>query len=447
MIKPYQYPTELDRSTDYTVSINGMPCEVLRVPFHGGKQADVVICACEGALDIAIECTPECEQLTVQPKQLGLKTERTSEGFRLPLSAPRHLVLSAPDRPHLFLLLSAEPDAPSADAIRFEAGKIHEVDELELTAGQEIWIEGGAVVRGAIRARGPGCKVRGHGLLDGSCFDPKTERRRTLILDGCHGGVVEGICIINPSSWSCVLGACDQALVRDLRVFGDVICSDGVDLVGCCDTVVEECMMAVNDDCVAIKSLDIRNGHPGSTRKETDRSWARDIYNIEVRNCLFMQGPLGNGVIEIGGETTCDHIENVSYHDIDILCVHGHGTPFSIRLCDRAHVKNILYQDIRVEHHWDLLLRIRVMRDNYTTDKERGQISDVTFRRITVDQEPCNWGHTVAIIGGFDEEHRVQQVHFEDFVLGGKLVTNEHHLPLFTRAADHITFKNPTSQN
>ena len=59
MIKPYQYPTELDRSTDYTVSINGMPCEVLRVPFHGGKQADVVICACEGALDIAIQCTKE----------------------------------------------------------------------------------------------------------------------------------------------------------------------------------------------------------------------------------------------------------------------------------------------------------------------------------------------------------------------------------------------------
>ena len=439
MITPYLHPKELDRSDCYKVSINGVNCDILRVPFHEGEQADVVICACDGPVDIVVQYFVDCEQIKVQPSHLGLTAECTSDGFHLQIPKPRHLIITLPGQPQLFLLLAEELAAPAADAIRFATGQVHEVGELELEAGQEIWIEGGAVVRGAIRARGPGCKIRGHGILDGSCFDPKTARRRTLILDECHGGIVEGICIINPSSWSCVLGACDDALVRDLRVFGDVICSDGIDLVGCRNTIVENCMLATNDDCVAIKSLDIR-GHAASTQIETDHSWARDIKNIEIRDCVLLNGPGGNG-IEIGGETTCESIDDVRWHDIDILCAHGQGAPISIRVCDRARVSNIHYKNIRIEQHWDLLLRLRVLRDSYATDKERGHLSNVTLCNIDVAQEACNIGNTVALIGGHDDEHRVNGVHFDNFILAGNHITNPHQMQLFTRAADNITFK------
>ena len=154
----------------------------------------------------------------------------------------------------MFLLLAPPLSPPPAGAMVFAAGRVHDIGVLKLAPGAQLWLEGGAVLRGAIRAQGAGSSVRGHGIIDGSAFNRSDAYCRTLVLDRCDHGLVEGVTIINPSSWSCVLGACDNARVAGLRVFGDVMCSDGVDLVGCRNIVVEDCLLATNDDCVAIKS-------------------------------------------------------------------------------------------------------------------------------------------------------------------------------------------------
>jgi hypothetical protein len=437
LITAYPQPVALPRSDSCQVRLDGVAVEVLRVPIHGGQAADLVIAAATGAVAVTVDCTGDTARATVRPSRLGIRAELAPGRIACTVLAPAHVVIQRPGQPQLFLLLAAEPAPPAADAIRFGPG-IHEVGELEVPAGRELWLDGGAVLRGAVRARGPGCRVRGPGIIDGSLYDPKTARRRTLVLDRCHGGLVEGVTIINPSSWSCVLGACDGARVAGLRVFGDVVCSDGVDLVGCRDTVVEDCLLAVNDDCVAIKSFDVRE-HKASVRPESDADWARDCANLEIRRCVMLNGPAGNGV-EIGGETACASIRGIRWRDIDLLCVHGHGAAFSIRVCDRATVSDILYEDIRVEHHWDRLMSLRVTRNSYTYDAERGQLRNVVFRRIRVARESCNAGHTIAIIGGHDPRHTVEGVHFEDFVLDGVHVLKPEQMDLFTRDASGITF-------
>ena len=435
--RTYQHPAELPRSDVHRVSLDGVPCDVLRVPILGGRQADVVIAAAAGPVAVDIACSG-AGRATVYPQRLGLVAEHGPGRLTFLVQAPAHVVIERPGQPQLFLLLAPEPTPPPPGAIRFAAGRIHEVGELELPAGGHLWLEGGAVLRGAVRARGPGCTVRGHGIIDGSAFNPKTSRRRTLVLDRCHGGLVEGVTIINPSSWSCVLGACDGARVAGLRVFGDVGCSDGVDLVGCRDTVVEDCLLAVNDDCVAVKSMSVI-GHPASVNPESDVSWARDISNLDIRRCVMLNGPGGNGM-EIGGETRCDSIRGVRWRDIDLLCLHGHGAAFSINVADHATVSDVSWENIRLEHHWYRLVNLRVIRNRYSLDTERGQVRDVSFRHIQVARNPCDYGDTIAVIGGYDPQHTVSGVHFEDFSLDGVPVLKPEQMNLFTRDASGITF-------
>jgi len=439
-VHAYRHPAELARSPDHRVTIDGIACDVLRVPIHGGQVADVVIAGVAGSATIDVECNGPATAAIVRPLHLGLSAQCADARIRVQATSPLHAVIERRGAPPLFLLLAPPPAAPPADAIRLAAGKIHDLGTYEVPAGRTLWIEGGAVLRGAVRARGPGVAVRGHGIIDGSAFSSKNGRRRTLVLDRAHHGVVEGVTIINPSSWSCVLGGCDGARVSGLRVFGDVVCSDGVDLVGCRNTVVEDCLLCTNDDCVAIKALDV-SGHPGSTAPETDVSWARDISTIEIRRCVLLNGPAGSGTM-IGGETCCDSICGISWRDLDILCVHGHGSPFGILANDRAVIANIRYQDIRVEHHWDRLVDMRIVwNQEYSRDAERGQIRDVTFEDIRVAKLACNYGHTVAVIGGYDSKHTVEGVRFIDFILDGKHVGSAGEMQLFTRDATDIVFQ------
>ena len=437
LIKTYPQPTLLPRSATTSVRLDGVAVDVLRVPIHGGKAAEVVIAAADGAVAVEVEGVGDTARATVRPLRLGIRAEVSPGRIACTVIAPTHVVIERPGQPQLFLLLAPEPAPPSANAIRFAPG-VHEVGELELPAGRQLWLEGGAVLRGAVRARGPGCSVRGPGIIDGSPFAPPNGRRRTLVLDRCHGGLVEGVTIINPSSWSCVLGACDGARVAGLRVFGDVVCSDGIDLVGCRDTQVEDCLLAVNDDCVAVKSLDVQ-GHNASVRPESDAPWARDCGNLEIRRCVMLNGPAGNGM-EIGGETRCDAVRGIRWYDIDLLCVHGCGAAFSIHVADRATVSDVVWENIRVEHHWDRLMDLRVIRNSYSRDTERGQVRNVAFRHIRVAREACNYGHTVAVIGGYDPRHTVEGVCIEDFVLDGVHVLRPEQMDLFTRDASGITF-------
>ncbi|MEI8195132.1 MAG: hypothetical protein WCI73_04415 [Phycisphaerae bacterium] len=438
-LQNYHHPTDLPRSPDHQVRINGEACDVLRIPIHGGEMADVVIAGLTGTAEVEILCTSSTAQAIVRPLHLGIQADLAEGRIRLQVKAPIHAVISRPGAAPVFLLLTPPPEPPPADAIRLAAGVVHDLGTYDVPAGKTLWVEGGAVLRGAVRARGPGAAIRGHGIIDGSAFSVRNGRRRSLVLDRCDGGVVEGVTIINPSTWSCVLGACDRARVRGLRVFGDVVNSDGIDLVGCRDTVVEDCLLCVNDDCVAIKAVDIR-GHPGSDAPETDVSWARDISNLLVQRCILLNGPAGSGTM-IGGETCCDHIRDITWRDLDILCVHGHGSPFGILADDRATISMVRYEDIRVEHHWDRLIDVRIVWNKvYSRDSQRGQIRDLSYNRIRVAKLPCNYGHTVAVIGGYDAQHTVQGVHFTDFILDGLPIREAGQMQLFTRDASDITF-------
>jgi hypothetical protein len=212
---------------------------------------------------------------------------------------------------------------------------------------------------------------------------------------------------------------------------GWVVTSDGIDVVGSRDTVVEDCFLRDNDDCVAVKAVDYN-----AAREQLRGDWLRDVVNLRVRRCVCYNDSAGNA-LEIGFETRCESIRDIVFEDIDIIGAHGNGGVFTIHNGDRATVSDVTYRDIRVEHFWDLIVDLRVLKSRYSKDDRRGTIRNVRFERISAIEDRFN---TPSLIGGYDAEHPVEDVVFDDVRFGEKRVANADDLHLFTRNARGIVF-------
>lgn len=97
---------------------------------------------------------------------------------------------------------------------------------------------------------------------------------------------------------------------------------------------------------------------------------------------------------------------------------------------DRNRVKNILFEDIRVESIQEGKLFHINIRFNPKYDKQPGQsIDGVTFRNITYN----GVGENPSLIKGLDKERMVRNITFENVVVNGEkikdlkcFITNEY---------------------
>lgn len=421
----YSLPDAIPRCRDFTVAIDGRLAAVGDTPIAG-----YAVCACDGRAEIEIVASRPMAGAVLRPAARGLLSNVRGNGLRLAVDGPGPLTIEVPGlKPlHIFVQPLAQADAPVGGRVRrLESGRVHELGEVRLGDGETLWIEGGAVLRGWVRASGAqGVRIGGHGVIDGSAFPHHW--RRMVLLDHCRDLAVEGVSIVGSPSWTVVLAGCDRAAVRRVNLLGWVVCSDGVDIVGSRDVVVEDCFLRDNDDCIAVKALDIE--HLGG-------DLMRDVERVLVQRCTCWNDHAGN-VFEIGFETRCRSISGITFRDCDVIGAHGEGGVFTIHAGDRAVISDVLYEDIRIEHMYDKFIDLRVLHSRYSLDDERGRIRDVTLRRIRTCPDPFN---TVSLIGGFDAEHQVEEVRLEDVRIGENALASPDDLHLFTRHARGISVR------
>ena len=426
---PLLAPSLLAPSLIYSVKVNGEPIAA----FDAGK-ADFAIFECREPCEVAVAVAAPAVQISVKPYSQGIPA-RTGEGeVRFSVAKPQNLCIDVPGRKPLFLYINGpEKDhpVPGAPGMRYFGVGVHEVGELELLSGETLYIEAGAVVRGNVVCRnGRDARIRGRGVLDGSCYRVESGQCvRSIIFENCRNILVEDIIMIHPASWMLVLAKCENVVVRNLRQIGSCMSSDGIDICGSKDVLIEDCCLRNNDDNIALKSVLVSDRH----------DWRGDISNVCVRRCMFLNGFPGN-VMEIGYELSADRVSDVVFEDIDVLYAHGEGAVFSIHNGDRAIVENIVWKNIRVEHYWDKLVDFRILLSRYNRDERRGHIRNILLQDIRVAQSYYNSGCSVSLIGGYSAAHPVENVLFENFFLNDLKVAGADQLELHTRNAHNITF-------
>jgi hypothetical protein len=439
-IKPHFYPNAISRSSNFKVRAQRYPLDVLHHP-----GADHTSFECSGPVDIEIELPGPPGQIYIRPLARGIKARTEGNRIHFTLQAPQKLQVEIEGQPLLYIYaLTPAPEIPDTPHVhRFSAGKIHDVGLLTLGKDEICWIEAGAVLRGSIRAeRTSGVRIGGYGILDGSYWaqESNAKWRKSLVLDHCTDCQVEDILMLGPSSWMLVLGGCDQIDVKNIRQIAIEMSTDGIDIAGSRRVSISGCCLHNGDDNIAIKAL--RNLTGKDERVPLGfptEDWKKNVEDIVVRDCIFYNVN-GGSAMEIGYETSTDYIRNIRFENIDVLAVHQFGSVFGMHPGDRAHVENVTWDTIRVEHHYDKLVDFRVLKSRWNLDMERGQIRNVVLRNVAVLKSIYNEGYTVSIIAGYDAAHDVQGVRFENFVLGGKKVLSADDLDLVTRNVHDITF-------
>lgn len=363
------------------------------------------------------------------------------------------------------------PDPKDFDVLYFPPG-IHEAGTINLRSGQTLYIDGGAVVYGRIIARhASNLKIRGRGILDGSAiprtgefgkvrgFQPAVDNFGTLHLYDCDDIDIEGIIIRDPNVYAITPVLCRNLRIADVKIVGLWrYNSDGIDPCNCENVTIERCFIRSFDDSISIKGLadlsphgEYTIGHKRST-------------NILVRDCVIWND--WGVALEIGAETCATEISNVHFQNCDII--HVTGIAMDIQNGDIALVRDIVFEDIRVElrdnepeplgqensgdtysdpsggKYCPRLFMLRIPKTPYSVDEERGRIKNITFKNIRVLGKKV----PASQLEGYDDKHQVEDIFIENLRLGDTVVTDQAtgHIEI----KDHVrnlVFVTPNTEN
>ncbi len=426
-------PISVTHNPDLSLTANGQPVTVHRT--SAGPFAGFV---CNQPTQLVITSPTPIRSVHISPARFGLQAQVAGSTLEITLPGPMHLAVEIN---HAFFFVFADapdPNPPSPtdpNVIYFKAGQVHTPGDLELRSGQTLYLEPGAIVNTHLYAvDADNLRIAGAGIIDCGGAVKGHPWRIGIELDHCRDVSIDGPTLIEATGWMLVIGACEQVRVRNLKLLSARGGQDGIDIVGSHHVHIENCFVRTGDDCVVFKAQD-RRGVVARPRYD----WSLNVHDVVVEGCQLMSY-LGGCATEIGHETCADQIHDIVFRDLDIICVHQYGAPFGVHIADRAEVSRVLYENIRVEHHYDKLLDLRVVRSRWSTDAKRGCIRDVTFRNIDVTVSLYNPGYTCSLIGGFDADHRVTNVRFENFRLNGSVANSADELDLYLRHADDVVF-------
>lgn len=231
--------------------------------------------------------------------------------------------------------------------------------------------------------------------------------------------LIDGITVINPEHYSVFAGESDSIRIRNFKSFSCKGWSDGIDMMSCQNVSIDNVFMRNSDDCMAFYCH--RWGYYGDTRNITVENailWADVAHPVNI-------GGHGNADSETG-----DVCENIMVRNIDILEHDEDDLPYqgcmAIDCGDNNVVRNILFEDVRVESIQEGKLFHVVVRFNPKYDRKPGAgIENVTFRNITYN----GIGENASIIKGYDAERMVRHVVFDNCVINGKKVRSLKDIP------------------
>ena len=439
MIQTHPHPEALRRSSTYSLHCDGAPVELFQTEEAHFAVVEHVPGSTATRFEITapLDCPPET---TVKPWRTGITCETKGNTVSFEIDRPVKVQVEIPGLPQLFIWVAApetdRPDPEDANVRYYEGGHYHDAGEIRLESGQTLYLEAGAVVRGYVRAIGAeNIRIAGHGILDGSGYSRSAGTAEHMVqLAACRNVTVRDITLIHPSAWMIVPGNCERVHIANIKEIGEVMCSDGIDVVGSRHVLIEDCFLRNNDDCVVIKACFKK--HKSKDSPEWD--FRRDVHDVTVRDCALCKAQGGNAM-ELGYELATDAIRDITFESIDVLHTSGDGAVFSIHNGDRATISDITFRDIHIEHCYSKFIDFRIVNSRYNEDAERGHVRDIRFEDIHWTTNRFNAGSTISLMSGYDADHRIEAVHFKGIFIDGEAVEAIDRLELCQRHCKDIT--------
>ena len=245
-----------------------------------------------------------------------------------------------------------------------------ENNTIKIPSNTTVYLAPGAIVKAKLLvANAENVRILGRGILD--------QPQRGIEVTDSRNVLIDGITVINPEHYTVFGGGTTGLTIKNLKSFSSRGWSDGIDLMCCNDVLIDNVFMRNSDDCIAIY------GHRWD--------WWGGSRNITVQNSVLWADVAHP--INVGGHgdplsPTGEVIENITFRNIDILEHDEDDLPYqgcmTVDCGDKNYVRNILFEDIRVESIQEGRLFYVKVRFNDKYGKEPGRgIENITFRNIT----------------------------------------------------------------
>jgi hypothetical protein len=415
----YPAPPGEPLSQDFEVWADGKPVDVYTArvldPPFAGKQWDYggpysfANFDMSGPVSVRIVSKRSLRETVIRPQtaEVELKVE-DDHTLILKLRGPRKLSIE-PEGKKRPLLLFANPlqnDMPKPDdpgVIYFGPG-VHKAGAIEVGDNQTLCLAGGAVVKGAVIARGSNIRICGRGILDGSDYEWRKGPHHVTV--GIYGSNVtlSGITIRGSSHWTIVPRGSRHVTIRNVKLCNSRVQNDdGINPCNSQDVLITDCFIRSDDDCVALKGLDFEAANS-------------NIERVTVENCVLWCDRAR--VFLLGHESRAEYMRDVTLRNLDII--HFSMTPFLLEPGEDMRLENVLIEDIRLHGEGQReLIRLRPVVNQYMRKKVPGYVRNVHFKNVAVEGAPGQY--RIQLVGA-DAQHSVQEVTFEDVsVLGVRL--------------------------
>ncbi len=421
-------PVDFPYANDFRVMVNDKESFV-----YDNRVAAYTIFEISGETIVEVQFFGKIYDVDIRPRSLNIVPQVTDGKVIFTLSKPCNLSVEINKNLKRPLFVFANPpvkDRPvksDPHLLYFEGGKVHHTGRITLKSNDIVYIESGAVVKGSLFLDSiQNVRIYGHGILDGACVYEKGQERM-IEINRCENITVEGILINESKHWTAPCNKSKNIIYRNIKVVSGNDWDDGIDIVSSQHILVDGCFIRTKDDCIAVKA---------GVTYYTDFFNQLSTKDVQVVNSVLWNAEWGNG-IEIGFETRGDTIQDIIFRNNDLIHVEGPEGTFTIHNGDRAVVRNVLYDNIRVEDSRGILVDFKILDSRYSKDKEKGQIRDITFRNISVNTDiPIP-----SLLLGYNESHLIDNVVFENFRVNGRQIMSKEDLKATLQFAERITFK------
>lgn len=290
------------------------------------------------------------------------------------------------------------------DLIYFGPG-LHIIAEkgMKIPSNTTVYVDGGALVQGQLVADSvENVRFFGRGEIR-----PKG-RGEGIYIRNSRNIEAEGVIVSQIP-----VGGSDSVTITNVKSLTNYGWGDGMNVFASDNVHYDRVFCRNSDDCSTIYAT--RKGFVGGCRNflmENSTLWADVAHPIMIG--------LHGAATEIGVDAPADTICNVIYRNLDILDQHelqkDYQGVFGISCGDNNFVRNLLFEDIRVEDfRCGQLFNIRIFFNDKYCKAPGSLVENVTFKDITY-----NGSHaSTSIICGYDENRVVRNLIFDNVVING----------------------------
>ena len=399
---------------NYKVKVNGKNADVNSTlsrskPYNKVTKTEFCIFTSDGSSDIEIYSEKEIKSLVVRPKSLNIKSSFDKHNIFIHLDEPKKFSVeingSITDNILIFANEKREENIDIGDkkVVYFPKGE-HMADVINLEGDNlTLYMEEGAVVHGKIRANNcNNLKICGFGAICSAKFDREDKRYQICAeFNKCKNLIVSDITVLDSSAWSMRIFGCDDVHIDNINILGRRGNSDGIDVCGSRNVLVERCFTRTSDDSFVVKAFDTG----------------------DIRNVVFRNSTLWNDnarPMEVGVEIRADKASDIRFENIDVIHSSNGYPIMGIHHGDRAKISNVEFSDIRIEDAPGAqVFDIRITDSVWNKDKIKGGIDGVTIKNIYI-TEKADVPMSKSRIEGYSDEVKVSNVTIENINYLGK---------------------------